>query len=79
MGRSKNRFITRWRSRGAFIFDTKVEEYYENIIADYITLREMVRVMNALDKKNELAKERIKHQCDVIRELKKELKEHDDK
>lgn len=76
---SKNRFIVRWKSTGAFIFDTKTEEYYDNIIADNITLREICRIINALDTKNELAKERIKNQCDVIRELKKELKEHDDK
>ena len=74
---SKNRFVVRWREYGFFIYDTKMEEYYENIMADNITLNEMCKLLNALNKKNELAKERISHQCDVIRDLKKELKQYE--
>lgn len=74
------RFFVRKHYTGDLIFDSKTEEYFEKIIADTPTLLEICRLLNALDKKNDLATERIESQCDTIRDLKKrlgELKEYE--
>lgn len=76
---SKNRFILRRKLTGHRIYDTKTDEPFDNIIADDITLREICRVFNALNTKNEIMAERVDQQCDLIKQLKRELKEHDSK
>lgn len=73
----KSRFVRKWKSSGQYIFDNKTEEYFHNIIADNTTLAEVCRLLNALDTKNKLANERIENQCEIIRELKQELKKHE--
>ena len=73
------RFLVKKQVSGDLIFDTKTEEYFEKIIADYPTLVEVCRIFNALDKKNEIMVERVDQQCDLIKHLKRELKEHGSK
>ena len=56
---SEERFVVKKDGLVFHIYDNKLEEYYETIVADYDTLVEVARMLNNLERKNRCCQKKV--------------------